>query len=147
MSNYTLETGDYNIIPRKILQSTTITQAQKLLLIAIWSFTYSREGHKAILSDKILTEVALISKPTLYKELDALKGKGLIVINKVRTEYSKQLQREIQLQIEAVASAFGFKLISKAPTKEIKETRNITPRVETTRKRPQLPPTDCNKVN
>lgn len=114
--------------PFQIYQDKDLNSTQRTILSFIWSITANKEDNKAIIQSKVLEEMALVNRMSVYSATKRLEELGYISKRQVKTEYSVNKVTEYTLNIEYLIKKYGIE------TENAVETS--TP-IEKPQKRPQ----------
>ena len=122
----------YYKAPTQIFQEKDLTAPQKIIFFVIWSMTANREDNKAIIQSKVLEEIALVNRMSVYTATKRLEELGYISKRQVKTEYSVNRVTEYTLNIEYLIKKYGIE------TENAVESENkIGTPIEKPQKRPQ----------
>ena len=114
--------------PFQIYQDKDLNSTQRTILSFIWSMTANREDNKAIIQSKVLEEIALVNRMSVYSATKRLEELGYISKRQVKTEYSVNRVTEYTLNIEYLIKKYGIETENDVETS--------TP-IEKPQKRPQ----------
>ena len=94
--------------PFQIYQDKDLNSTQRTILSFIWSMTANREDNKAIIQSKVLEEMALVNRMSVYSATKRLEELGYISKRQVKTEYSVNKVTEYTLNIEYLRKKYGI---------------------------------------
>ena len=114
--------------PFQIYQDKDLNSTQRTILSFIWSITANKEDNKAIIQSKVLEEMALVNRMSVYSATKRLEELGYISKRQVKTEYSVNRVTEYTLNIEYLIKKYGIETENDVETS--------TP-IEKPKKRPQ----------
>lgn len=114
--------------PFQIYQDKDLNSTQRTILSFIWSITANKEDNKAIIQSKVLEEMALVNRMSVYTATKRLEELGYILKRQVKTEYSVNKVTEYTLNIEYLIKKYGIETENDVETS--------TP-IEKPQKRPQ----------
>lgn len=114
--------------PFQIYQDKDLNSTQRTILSFIWSITANKEDNKAIIQSKVLEEMALVNRMSVYTATKRLEELGYISKRQVKTEYSVNKVTEYTLNIEYLIKKYGIETENDVETS--------TP-IEKPQKRPQ----------
>lgn len=114
--------------PFQIYQDKDLNSTQRTILSFIWSITANKEDNKAIIQSKVLEEMALVNRMSVYSATKRLEELGYISKRQVKTEYSVNRVTEYTLNIEYLIKKYGIETENDVETS--------TP-IEKPQKRPQ----------
>ena len=118
----------YYKAPTQIFQEKDLTAPQKIIFFVIWSMTANREDNKAIIQSKVLEEMALVNRMSVYSATKRLEELGYISKRQVKTKYSVNKVTEYTLNIEYLIKKYNIETENDVETS--------TP-IEKPQKRPQ----------
>lgn len=144
MNELILSNGTYYVpMPLQLIKHITgLERKEELIFKYVIARCLISKKTKIALQTKFIEEFTGYDAKTIRKHTTSLQDKGWLYISKeplngVSINHYTLNTRKINKELGPIFEIVEPKV----------EQRNITPRVETIRKRPQLPPTDCNKVN
>lgn len=114
--------------PFQIYQDKDLNSTQRTILSFIWSITANKEDNKAIIQSKVLEEMALVNRMSVYSATKRLEELGYISKRQVKTEYSVNKVTEYTLNIEYLIKKYNIETENNVETS--------TP-IEKPQKRPQ----------
>ena len=114
--------------PFQIYQDKDLNSTQRTILSFIWSITANKEDNKAIIQSKVLEEMALVNRMSVYSATKRLEELGYISKRQVKTEYSVNRVTEYTLNIEYLIKKYGI---------EIENENEMSTPIEKPQKRPQ----------
>lgn len=114
--------------PLQIYQDKDLNSTQRTILSFIWSITANKEDNKAIIQSKVLEEMALVNRMSVYSATKRLEELGYISKRQVKTEYSVNKVTEYTLNIEYLIKKYNIETENDVETS--------TP-IEKPQKRPQ----------
>ena len=114
--------------PLQIYQDKDLNSTQRTILSFIWSITANKEDNKAIIQSKVLEEIALVNRMSVYSATKRLEELGYISKRQVKTEYSVNRVTEYTLNIEYLIKKYNIETENDVETS--------TP-IEKPQKRPQ----------
>ena len=114
--------------PFQIYQDKDLNSTQRTILSFIWSITANKEDNKAIIQSKVLEEMALVNRMSVYTATKRLEELGYISKRQVKTEYSVNKVTEYTLNIEYLIKKYGI---------EIENENEMSTPIEKPQKRPQ----------
>lgn len=114
--------------PFQIYQDKDLNSTQRTILSFIWSITANKEDNKAIIQSKVLEEMALVNRMSVYSATKRLEELGYISKRQVKTEYSVNRVTEYTLNIEYLIKKYGI---------EIENEDEMSTPIEKPQKRPQ----------
>ena len=94
--------------PLQIYQDKDLNSTQRTILSFIWSITANKEDNKAIIQSKVLEEMALVNRTSVYSATKRLEELGYISKRQVKTEYSVNKVTEYTLNIEYLIKKYGI---------------------------------------
>ena len=94
--------------PFQIYQDKDLNSTQRTILSFIWSMTANREDNKAIIQSKVLEEIALVNRMSVYTATKRLEELGYISKRQVKTEYSVNKVTEYTLNIEYLIKKYNI---------------------------------------
>ena len=98
----------YYKAPTQIFEEKDLTAPQKIIFFVIWSMTANREDNKAIIQSKVLEEMALVNRMSVYSATKRLEELGYISKRQVKTEYSVNKVTEYTLNIEYLIKKYNI---------------------------------------
>lgn len=114
--------------PLQIYQDKDLNSTQRTILSFIWSITANKEDNKAIIQSKVLEEMALVNRMSVYSATKRLEELGYISKRQVKTEYSVNRVTEYTLNIEYLIKKYGI---------ETENNVEMSTPIEKPQKRPQ----------
>lgn len=114
--------------PLQIYQDKDLNSTQRTILSFIWSITANKDDNKAIIQSKVLEEIALVNRMSVYSATKRLEELGYISKRQVKTEYSVNKVTEYTLNIEYLIKKYNIETENDVETS--------TP-IEKPQKRPQ----------
>lgn len=96
--------------PFQIYQDKDLNSTQRTILSFIWSITANKEDNKAIIQSKVLEEMALVNRMSVYSATKRLEELGYISKRQVKTEYSVNRVTEYTLNIEYLIKKYGIEI-------------------------------------
>ena len=102
--------------PFQIYQDKDLNSTQRTILSFIWSITANKEDNKAIIQSKVLEEMALVNRMSVYSATKRLEELGYISKQQVKTEYSVNKVTEYTLNIEYLIKKYGIETENNAET-------------------------------
>ena len=114
--------------PFQIYQDKDLNSTQRTILSFIWSITANKEDNKAIIQSKVLEEMALVNRMSVYSATKRLEELGYISRRQVKTEHSVNKVTEYTLNIEYLIKKYNIETENDVETS--------TP-IEKPQKRPQ----------
>ena len=114
--------------PFQIYQDKDLNSTQRTILSFIWSITANKEDNKAIIQSKVLEEMALVNRMSVYTATKRLEELGYISKRQVKTEYSANKVTEYTLNIEYLIKKYNI---------EIENENEMSTPIEKPQKRPQ----------
>ena len=114
--------------PFQIYQDKDLNSTQRTILSFIWSITANKEDNKAIIQSKVLEEMALVNRMSVYSATKRLEELGYISKRQVKTEYSVNRVTEYTLNIEYLIKKYNI---------EIENENEMSTPIEKPQKRPQ----------
>lgn len=94
--------------PFQIYQDKDLNSTQRTILSFIWSITANKEDNKAIIQSKVLEEMALVNRMSVYSATKRLEELGYISKRQVKTEYSVNKVTEYTLNIEYLIKKYNI---------------------------------------
>lgn len=94
--------------PLQIYQDKDLNSTQRTILSFIWSITANKEDNKAIIQSKVLEEMALVNRMSVYSATKRLEELGYISKRQVKTEYSVNKVTEYTLNIEYLIKKYNI---------------------------------------
>lgn len=94
--------------PFQIYQDKDLNSTQRTILSFIWSITANKEDNKAIIQSKVLEEMALVNRMSVYSATKRLEELGYISKRQVKTEYSVNRVTEYTLNIEYLIKKYNI---------------------------------------
>ena len=114
--------------PLQIYQDKDLNSTQRTILSFIWSITANKEDNKAIIQSKVLEEMALVNRMSVYTATKRLEELGYISKRQVKTEYSANKVTEYTLNIEYLIKKYRI---------ETENAVEMSTPIEKPQKRPQ----------
>ena len=114
--------------PFQIYQDKDLNSTQRTILSFIWSITANKEDNKAIIQSKVLEEMALVNRMSVYTATKRLEELGYISKRQVKIEYSANKVTEYTLNIEYLIKKYNI---------EIENENEMSTPIEKPQKRPQ----------
>ena len=118
--------------PFQIYQDKDLNSTQRTILSFIWSITANKEDNKAIIQSKVLEEMALVNRMSVYSATKRLEELGYISKRQVKTEYSVNRLTEYTLNIEYLIKKYGIETEN-----DVENENKISTPIEKPQKRPQ----------